>query len=766
MSKIQFQDSEPAVERTIQMDPAHLSGRVPSDTSVVSYTDSFEEVVIRLSFMDRLRRLRRRIFQRELQDVDAEISASFSKDEVLDCQTRPPENMYNLTDIYDVGETFASGGQSYLRYAMDRRFGRKVAVKTLQVTDMDPEEARTAFIREAQVTAQLEHPAVIPAYSLTRDPEDGMHFAMRYVSGMTLQKYLHKLILTYTRNGIDGYDERRNLFLRLEYFLRVCDAMEYAHARGVIHCDLKPENVMIGRYREVYVMDWGIARTSEDTREWVPPKTIVGTLRYLAPEIIRGKRPGFQSDIFSLGALLYELITLNNAFAASTSSEIVKLEKTGRIGAFRHRFGIRVNKDLEAIVRKATAPEPEDRYKTVKAMAADIRRVLRNEEISARPDSFSAKFIRWCANNPRGIAITFFSVFVITLSIFGISLGRAVNNVIAMRDRDAAIAGAMARTMLAAQAINTGFARQAQLLDSLEEEFLLLHDSGKPVEDRRVFSRRELVVPGGFKCEAMQPAPAYRRKVDFEHMTYSRSNPNVPLTAVQQKNLQIMNILVPRFRQILFRSGIGMQFITGTTDEQIEKELRKNGATPHQIVFGFADGMFAVYPGTDCIAPGFDPRNRGWYRHGMVLWNKQRTWVRPFRPFGEEGYQIACATPIYDKQNVYQGVIALEMDLDMLAARISTLGNNGPALKNKYVLDRYGFVCLKLGQEADNIPFRRQRIPEPVFEQIGRRPFGYWMETVGSKVYLWTFASLETPRWIYAERIDLTELEKSFSRGI
>jgi hypothetical protein len=324
----------------------------------------------------------------------------------------------------------------------------------------------------------------------------------------------------------------------------------------------------------------------------------------------------------------------------------------------------------------------------------------------------------------------------------------------------------MARTMLAAQSINAGFARQSQLLDSLEEEFLLLHDSGKPVNDRRIFSRRELVVPDGFKCDSMQPAPAYRRKVDFEHMTYSRSNPDVPLTAVQQKNLQIMNILVPRFRQILFRSGIGMQFLASTSDDQIEKELRKNGATPHQIVFGFADGMFAVYPGTDCIAPGFDPRNRGWYQHGMVLWNKQRTWVRPFRPFGEEGYQIACATPIYDKKNECQGVIALEMDLDMLASRIASLGNTGPALKNKYVLDRYGFVCLKLGQEADNIPYRRQRIPEPVFEQIGRRPCGYWKETVGSKVYLWTFASLETPRWIYAERMDLTELEKDFASGI
>ena len=114
----------------------------------------------------------------------------------------------------------------------------------------------------------------------------------------------------------------------------------------------------------------------------------------------------------------------------------------------------------------------------------------------------------------------------------------------------------------------------------------------------------------------------------------------------------------------------------------------------------------------------------------------------------------------------HQGVIALEMDLEMLAAGIATLGNTGPALKNKYVLDRYGFVCLKLGQDADNIPYRRHRIPEPVYEQIGRRPFGCWMEKASSKVYLWTFASLETPRWIYAERIDLTELEKSFSSGI
>ena len=209
-----------------------------------------------------------------------------------------------------------------------------------------------------------------------------------------------------------------------------------------------------------------------------------------------------------------------------------------------------------------------------------------------------------------------------------------------------------------------------------------------------------------------------------------------------------------------------MQFLASMTDEQIEKELRNTGASPHQIVFGFADGLFAVYPGTDHIAPGFDPRKRGWYQFGMALWSKQRTWLRPFQPFGEEGYQIACATPIYDNKNEYRGVIALEMDLEMLANQISALGNTGAAVKNKFILDRYGFVCLKLGQDAGDLPFRRQRVSGSVLEQIVRRPFGYWTEKSGKKEYLWTFATLETPRWIYAERLDLNDIQHAYSQGM
>ena len=761
MNKDFSNDTHSTVDRTMQMGVDHLSGKVSSDTSVISYTDIYEEVVIKPTWRARFRRLWRQLCRKEMLDVDAELYHANLPDKTPDCRTRPPENMYNLTDIYEVGETFASGGQSILRRGVDRRFGRQAAIKTLQINDVDPEEARSSFIREAQITAQLEHPAVIPAYSLTGDKDGGMHFAMRYVTGTTLQKYLHDLIRTYTQNGIDRYDERRNLFLRLEYFLRVCDAMEYAHARGVIHCDLKPENVMIGRYREVYVMDWGIALTKETTREWKPKKTVVGTLRYLAPEIIRGKRPGFRSDIFSMGALLYELITLNNAFAGSTSSEIVKMEKSGNIGGFKHRFGSHVHRDFVAIIRKAIAPEPAERYSSIRDMAADVRRVLRNEEISVRPDTLPMRFVRWCANNPRGISITFFTIFALALLIFGFSLDRVVGAAIAQRDREAVISGSLARTMLAAQTINNGFYRKAQLLDSLEEEFLMLQDSGSLRESRMILPRREMVQPEGAAKDSLKPAPAYRRLVDFDHMTYTRINPDRALSDVQKKNLQILNLLVPRFRQILFRSGIGGNFLASMTDEQIEKELRVSGASPHQIVFGFPDGLFAVYPGTDRITPGFDPRRRGWYQHGMTLWHKQRTWLRPFKPFGEEGYQIACATPIYDRSNVYQGVVAVEMDLEMLSGQIANLGNAGSAVKNKFILDRYGFVCLKLGQDAGGIPFRRQRIPEQVLEQILRRPNGYWLETVGAKEYLWTFASLDTPRWFYAERIDLKEMQKN-----
>ena len=134
-------------------------------------------------------------------------------------------------------------------------------------------------------------------------------------------------------------------------------------------------------------------------------------------------------------------------------------------------------------------------------------------------------------------------------------------------------------------------------------------------------------------------------------------------------------------------------------------------------------------------------------------------------PFGNEGYQIACAMPIYDSRNMYCGVMALELDLEMLAAHVASLGNSGAAVRNKYIVDRFGFVCLKLGQDADGIPFRRQRLPEHVSEQIVRRSCGSWVEKVGNKEYLWTFSSLDSPRWFYVERIDLAEILKAYSSG-
>ncbi|MBP5230373.1 MAG: serine/threonine protein kinase, partial [Clostridia bacterium] len=165
----------------------------------------------------------------------------------------------NIDEEYRRGKVFAEGGQGIIREGIDLNLHRLVAIKTLK-TQPEDQFTRGQFIQEARVTAQLSHPAIIPIYSLNTDDEDGLHLVMKLVDGKTLKNYLDQLDHEYRTSGIGQFDERKSLMYRLEIILRVCDALDYAHSRNIMHCDLKPENIMLGEYREVYVMDWGLAR--------------------------------------------------------------------------------------------------------------------------------------------------------------------------------------------------------------------------------------------------------------------------------------------------------------------------------------------------------------------------------------------------------------------------------------------------------------------------------------------------------------------------
>lgn len=247
------------------------------------------------------------------------------------------------------------------------------------------------FIAEAKLNAQLDHPAIVPLYSLDSDSRNGLHLAMQLINGITLKEYLHR---SRERQSKLHYGQRRyNQLLkeRLEIFLHICDAIEYSHSRHIIHCDLKPDNIMIGRYGEVYVMDWGIACLEGTCRK----ERVEGTPSYMAPESLCDGQMAQRTDIFALGMILNEIATLRRPVFGNDSKEIIlricngEFEPSTPLDPKR-----KISPALQAIIEKARAVDPAQRYQSVKLLAADVRHLLFNEEVKACPDSPLQKLVR------------------------------------------------------------------------------------------------------------------------------------------------------------------------------------------------------------------------------------------------------------------------------------------------------------------------------------------------------------------------------------
>ena len=215
------------------------------------------------------------------------------------------DDVTSVSGTYALGEVIGRGGMGEVLLAHDRRIGRDVALKRLHAgSPSDAELAR--FLREARIQARLEHPAIVPVYELARDAAGRPFFAMKRVVGTTLAAQL-----------APGAASRQRL---LRAFADVCRAIEYAHSRGVVHRDLKPANIVLGEFGEVYVLDWGIARVVGDAATGVGMADIdtiegaalgtdvVGTPGYISPEQLHAPTVGRPADVYSLGAILFEIL--------------------------------------------------------------------------------------------------------------------------------------------------------------------------------------------------------------------------------------------------------------------------------------------------------------------------------------------------------------------------------------------------------------------------------------------------------------------------
>jgi len=298
---------------------------------------------------------------------------------------------------YQLGGVIGWGGMGEVVVATDRQIGREVAIKRIR-DGMQTDDRHRRFLREAQIQGRLEHPAIVPVHELSVDAAGRPYFVMKKLAGDTLASVL-------TRSP----PPPRQRLLRA--FTDVCLAIELAHTRGVIHRDLKPANIMLGDFGEVYVLDWGVARVRDDGVDPAPVGSIdsmtgapdeltatgalLGTPGYMAPEQIRGAPAlDHRADLYALGCILFELLTgapLHPPGTLALHTTLAGLETRPSVRAPELAIG----PELEAIVVRACAMEPADRFATARELADRVTAYLDGDrDVAARKQLAAAHLDR------------------------------------------------------------------------------------------------------------------------------------------------------------------------------------------------------------------------------------------------------------------------------------------------------------------------------------------------------------------------------------
>jgi len=254
--------------------------------------------------------------------------------------------------------------------AWDSELDRLVAIKLLPGA-----EAGFAFeqtVGEVRIAAQLEHPSIVPVYDVGVTPSGGLYFVMRKVAGTSLEDVLRGI-----REGDGGERARWTPHRLLGAFVSLCQAVAYAHEQGVVHRDIKPGNVMLGSFGEVQLLDWGVARRVDHEGESSPQ--VVGTPGYISPEQVLTPEiePDRRSDVWSLGALLYEILTLRRAFAGESRTSLLREVAFGSIVDPRLRAPEAcIPATIAAVCLRALSPRPRDRQSGADVLALEVERFL------------------------------------------------------------------------------------------------------------------------------------------------------------------------------------------------------------------------------------------------------------------------------------------------------------------------------------------------------------------------------------------------------
>lgn len=309
------------------------------------------------------------------------------KENTKSCPITPlPKQIGN----YKIIKKIAAGGMGEVFLAQDPLCKRNVALKKIRSDLMDRPGFKERFLKEVRIAAQISHPSIIPIYQIHQTDQE-IYYTMPLAEGETLKEILRKTLYQ-EKQGISTHPIGSSIPALMRIFLTICQAIAYSHSKGVLHRDLKPENIIIGKYGEVFILDWGLAdfvdectkeeSSSENSSDLecsnlTRPGKLAGTLSYLPPERILGVKASYASDIYALGVILYQLLTLRFPFYCKNVKEYRKHMKYDTLIDPAERNPYRdIPPQLSKIAKKCLSPVLDKRYKNVEEILKDLNNYI------------------------------------------------------------------------------------------------------------------------------------------------------------------------------------------------------------------------------------------------------------------------------------------------------------------------------------------------------------------------------------------------------